>query len=169
MVVLYDICADAEASPSPGAGPGPGMGADGTNDNNDSNNDNNKEEIEKERNNHNIRQTCSQKYFDYATDRTVDDGYLFVQATTSTNPSKTEIGLDGRPTRVVIDEQTKVVIDEQRPQNKFLYRRDLTSHLGSQIPLHYYTSLEFNTLTIAGRQQRTQVIPLLVRDYYITL
>ena len=174
MVVLYDICADVTETTTTGLGSSPGTGADSSinhhnNDNNNKNdNNNNNDKTEDNDSNHqNMRQQCSQKYLEYASDRAADDGYLFIQVLQATTPPYQGTSSSGSssssssrihpPTEILIPDKFP---DEQRPENKFMYRRDLSSHLGSQIPLRYYTSLEMNTPTVAGRRQRTQVTPL---------
>ena len=148
MVVLYDICIDVSEDDQ---GSSSRARADSVIDNNDHNNNNHHHHSEKDKsenkdNHHhqNIRQKCSQQYLDYATDRTADDGYLFVQSVLHHNPP------------------TELLLDEQRANHKFMYRRDLSSHLGSMVPLRYYTSAEINTPTVAGQRQQTQVMYFVV-------
>ena len=78
------------------------------------------------------RQRCTQLYFDFAVARTVDDGFFFLQY------------LEDRE-------------DVRQAEEKFLYRFDLSRHLGSATPLRYYSSLDvLGTPTVAGQRKRTQ-------------
>ena len=143
MVVLYDICIDVTEDEDD-QGATSNARADSVLDNNQNNNGKDKFKNKDNHHHHNMRQKCSQQYLDYATDRTADDGYLFVQSVLRHNPP------------------TELPLDEHRPNHKFMYRRDLSSHLGSMVPLRYYTSAEINTPTVAGQRQQTKVTCLLL-------
>ena len=70
-------------------------------------------------------QRCVQTYFEYAAERTIDDGYFFVQASTATAA-----------------EGGEKEVDERRATEKFAGRFEVNAHIGSQVPLRYFTSLE---------------------------